>query len=430
MEETSRIAAEDEPAKEDDLDFVFTEIGEFGRFQIIIFILIAFPIILQGSYSLSYAFTTTPLDYRWVLMRMTRANCNMIECSRCLIPECDSMEGSTIYDEPWLHQAIPFKNNRLQKCLRFATSHNQNDSTDGDELVCPVKLFNRSETQRCAEFVFKTDEVNIVNEFEIFCEENEYKLALVGTVSSIGSFVSTPIAGLLSDRWVVRRIEAIRFDVWNSFQYTSYHLIITATIESRHFMAKQLWVFRPWSQMHIRLQSHSADPGLSFQIWSFESVYPSNAGNLSIWNNQGILNELPDVRYCEWNERWNQMSRHQWIIFQATFFDSAAGACTYVTPFLLIVEMLSAKRRVLGGTFVDITTSIGEGALGFIAMYLTHFRSLLLAIYIPGLFIIVYFWLVPESVRWLIAVGKFDQAEIWDKLREKTKSPYRRKLSK
>ena len=119
-------------------------------------------------------------------------------CFRCKIPECDSMAGTANYDQPWIRNAIPFKNDRPQKCLRFAQA--RNDSELGDRQVCSAELFNTSVTERCNEFVFKTDEVNILNEFGIFCEENEYKLALVGTVSSIGTFIFIPIYGLLSDR--------------------------------------------------------------------------------------------------------------------------------------------------------------------------------------------------------------------------------------
>lgn len=71
---------------------------------------------------------------------------------------------------------------------------------ENTELTCPVEGFNRSEIQHCEEFVFKTEEVNILNEFGIFCEENEYKLALVGTMNGLGRFAFMPFVGLLADR--------------------------------------------------------------------------------------------------------------------------------------------------------------------------------------------------------------------------------------
>lgn len=48
--------------------------------------------------------------------------------------------------------------------------------------------------------------------------------------------------------------------------------------------------------------------------------------------------------------------------------------------------------------------------LGFAAFYVHDFRNLMRIFYTPGLFLIVYFWLVPESVRWLLVKGNVDRA--------------------
>lgn len=37
-------------------------------------------------------------------------------------------------------------------------------------------------------------------QFGILCDENEYKLALVGTINNIGGFVFMPLTGMLSDK--------------------------------------------------------------------------------------------------------------------------------------------------------------------------------------------------------------------------------------
>lgn len=128
------------------------------------------------------------------LFEIVKLNCLF----SCKISECDSVGASVKYDEPWLPHAIPFKNDRPKKCLRFANESlvGRDDSTE----TCPVKYFDRTQTEKCSEFVFKTDEVNILNEFGIFCEENEYKLALIGTVNNLGRFIFMPITGILSDR--------------------------------------------------------------------------------------------------------------------------------------------------------------------------------------------------------------------------------------
>lgn len=37
-------------------------------------------------------------------------------------------------------------------------------------------------------------------QFGIYCDENEYKLALLGTFNNIGGFLFMPLAGYLSDK--------------------------------------------------------------------------------------------------------------------------------------------------------------------------------------------------------------------------------------
>lgn len=37
-------------------------------------------------------------------------------------------------------------------------------------------------------------------QFGIYCDENEYKLAMVGTVNNIAIFMSMPITGILADK--------------------------------------------------------------------------------------------------------------------------------------------------------------------------------------------------------------------------------------
>lgn len=48
--------------------------------------------------------------------------------------------------------------------------------------------------------------------------------------------------------------------------------------------------------------------------------------------------------------------------------------------------------------------------LGLVAMYVHDFRILMRIFYIPGLLVFTYFWLVPESTRWLLATGRTDRA--------------------
>lgn len=77
---------------------------------------------------------------------------------------------------------------------------------------------------------------------------------------------------------------------------------------------------------------------------------------------------------------------------------------------MLAIEWVSVRYRALGTTLVVTSFPLGEMLLGIVAMYVHNLRYLLRVIYTPGLFVILYFWLVPESVRWLLITGRVDGA--------------------
>lgn len=126
----------------------------------------------------------------------------------------------------WLEYSTPFKNGRPSSCQRFESIHN---STTSSDLSCEIGSFNRSLVSNCVEgpMLFRTDELSIVNEvfdpiihklrehhliyekmcsfflsrqFNLTCDENRWKIAMVGTWSNIGRLIFLPIAGWLSDR--------------------------------------------------------------------------------------------------------------------------------------------------------------------------------------------------------------------------------------
>lgn len=47
------------------LDKILTEVGGFGLFQIVTYILVCIPNILAATYEVNYMITANTLDYRW-----------------------------------------------------------------------------------------------------------------------------------------------------------------------------------------------------------------------------------------------------------------------------------------------------------------------------------------------------------------------------
>lgn len=95
---------------------------------------------------------------------------------------------------------------------------------------------------------------------------------------------------------------------------------------------------------------------------------------------------------------------------QFEFLDAAVGTCTYMAAFVLSVEWVSTKYRVLSSTVISLFYPIGEIFIGLLAMHIPTLRTLLLVLYVPGLLIVFYYWLIPESVRWLLVTGRRERA--------------------
>lgn len=86
------------------------------------------------------------------------------------------------------------------------------------------------------------------------------------------------------------------------------------------------------------------------------------------------------------------------------------GSTTFNGMYVLALEWVNAKYRVMGSMILSLSFPIGEMILGVVAMYIHDFRILIRVLYSPGLIIIIYLWLIPESVRWLLVNGQVDRA--------------------
>lgn len=94
---------------------------------------------------------------------------------------------------------------------------------------------------------------------------------------------------------------------------------------------------------------------------------------------------------------------------QLEFLESL-GTSTYAGTFVLALEWVSTKHRVLGSMIVAIAFPLGEILLGVVAMYIHDFRYLIRLLYTPGAFLFIYLWIVPESVLWLLVTGRVERA--------------------
>lgn len=72
--------------------------------------------------------------------------------------------------------------------------------------------------------------------------------------------------------------------------------------------------------------------------------------------------------------------------------------------------MVGLKRRVLGGNIISSTFAVGQVVVALIAWAFPYWRHLTLIIYSPVLLFVLYYFVVEESVRWLLSKGRKKEA--------------------
>ncbi|XP_043267859.1 solute carrier family 22 member 5-like [Venturia canescens] len=278
------------------------EIDAIGLYQVTMYFIIGIPLILSAAYSMGYTFTAGEVDYR------------------CFVPECENSTHSELYPE-WIDDAIPKTNRKFESCTRYAVR----DSTNGSS-TCSASSFTM-EKQRCDAWVYDPSERTILNEWDITCDENRWKLAMVGTANNIGQLIGMIFAGYISDRFGRRTV-----------------LTILTTIS-----------------------------GVLGIIQSFSVNY--------------------------------------WMFLSFEFLQACASSGMYSSGYILGVEMVGEKRRVLGGAVISSWFGMGGVILGAATMWLRSWQSQLRLFYITGVLVIFLPTLVPESKRWLVANGRMADVE-------------------
>lgn len=172
-----------------DIDNVLVTLG-MGRYQFMGCILFGLMIMYSNVSPVAYVFTASDLKYR------------------CEIPECDgpNLEGRT-YEPKWLRFTTPYRNdtNQPRKCLRYAVL--SGPLINGTR--CSSGGFNESATEWCRNnWVFEDFENTIGKEFGLMCEDNKWKLSMVGTINNFGQFIGIPLSGIIAD-WYGRKFTMV-----------------------------------------------------------------------------------------------------------------------------------------------------------------------------------------------------------------------------
>lgn len=88
------------------------------------------------------------------------------------------------------------------------------------------------------------------------------------------------------------------------------------------------------------------------------------------------------------------------------------------------MELVGTKWRELISVLYQIPFNLGHLTLPMFAYYFRNWRHLQLALSIPSLVLISYYWIIPESPRWLFTIGRLDEsAAVLEKVATFNKRP-------
>ncbi|XP_066588974.1 organic cation transporter protein-like [Prorops nasuta] len=79
---------------------------------------------------------------------------------------------------------------------------------------------------------------------------------------------------------------------------------------------------------------------------------------------------------------------------------------TMVTSYVICMEIVGTKWRAAITVLYQIPYSLGHMSLAGLAYLFRHWQHLQLAITLPSIILLSYWWIVPESPRWLLAMGR------------------------
>jgi OCT family organic cation transporter-like MFS transporter 4/5 len=113
-----------------------------------------------------------------------------------------------------------------------------------------------------------------------------------------------------------------------------------------------------------------------------------------------------------------QAISNSYLMFMIFAFLNAVGTSgVYPLAFVLGVEMVGKQKREMSGVILNYFYSVGEALVGLIALLDGSWINLQYWVSAPPLIFIIYYWIVPESPRWLLAKKRVAEAfEIIEKI--------------
>nr|CDP94791.1 Bm7167, isoform h [Brugia malayi] len=83
----------------------------------------------------------------------------------------------------------------------------------------------------------------------------------------------------------------------------------------------------------------------------------------------------------------------------------------FVIAVVIGMELVGPSKRKVASVISGIFFSFGQIILGCLAYFIRDYRYLQLVISLPALIFMCYWWIVPESARWLVTQHKYEEAD-------------------
>ncbi|XP_068926468.1 solute carrier family 22 member 3 [Petaurus breviceps papuanus] len=96
------------------------------------------------------------------------------------------------------------------------------------------------------------------------------------------------------------------------------------------------------------------------------------------------------------------------VIFR--FLQGVFGKGTWMTSYVIVTEMVGSKQRRIVGIVIQMFFTLGIIIIPGIAYLIPNWQGIQLAITLPNFLFLLYYWVVPESPRWLITRKKGEKA--------------------
>ncbi|XP_007905064.1 solute carrier family 22 member 5 isoform X3 [Callorhinchus milii] len=108
-----------------------------------------------------------------------------------------------------------------------------------------------------------------------------------------------------------------------------------------------------------------------------------------------------------------QVACTSWEMFCVlSFFIGIGDISNYIAAFVLGTEVLIKSARIVYSTIgVGIFYAIGYICLSLFAYLIPDWKMLLLALTVPEILVLPFWWFIPESPRWLLSQGQVEEVE-------------------